>query len=107
VSGEQIRKWLSSPEENADVEALIVKQLAGVRERTADHWTYQFTQGQTLKKKLVGHIRHMLGWAHERGDLTALPAMPKVTVHRKKKRGLVEKQQEEILKKIPEDNILA
>ena len=54
-----------------------------------------------LKKKLVGHMRHMLGWAHMRGDLTALPAMPKVTVHRKKKRGLAEKQQEEILKKIP------
>ena len=54
------------------------------------------------KRKLIGYLSHMLNWAKYREDLAVVPKMPVIKFKRKKKKGLLEDAQNEILEHIPE-----
>lgn len=58
------------------------------------------------KRKLIGYLAHILNWAKSRGDLTTVPKMPKIEFQRKKKKGLMNDAQLEILKCIPDEDKL-
>lgn len=76
--------------------------IQNIKAKHIDDWIDELKTSRDHKRKLIGYLSHMLRWAKSREDLTAVPTMPTIIFMRKKKKGLLEEGQLEILEKIPE-----
>ena len=73
-----------------------------VRKPQISDWLSSLKCSRNQKRKLIGHLGHILRWAHRREELKTIPDLPRITSLSKKKAGLTQDQQSEILSKIPE-----
>ena len=60
-------------------------------------WIDKVKVGDNYKRKLIGYLSHILRWAKKREDLVDIPEMPVIEFKRKKKKGIMEDAQIEIL----------
>jgi len=106
-----------------DPEWMSLNHLKGIKNAFKNHFNYfDSFEIQNIKKKhikdyfdslecnrnckrrLISYLKHFLRWALSREDLMKVPTMPKIKLQRKKKKGLYQNAQFEILQYIPESD---
>ena len=78
--------------------------IIDIRRSVIQDWLDTHPGSRSTKKKMVGVLRQLLRWAHEREDLLVLPKFPEIKAVYKKKRGVDRQGQDTILGFIPEEH---
>jgi len=78
--------------------------IVDVRRAVIQDWLDQHPGSKSTKKKLIGVLRQLLRWAHEREDLQILPKFPEIRATYRKKRGIDRETQDAILAHIPPEH---
>ena len=76
--------------------------IQNIKKKHVQDWIDELKVSNDYKRKLIGYLSHLLRWAKEREDITVIPKMPTLKFKRKKKKGLLEDAQQEILQYIPD-----